>query len=110
MLRILLLSRCNQLAKPLMFMPSARILLLKKLMTIGAAIVSKVDALPGARPLWHPSALAIVVPEEPKSSDTMLLPVAIIGEAVLERALTRCDPETSPKLPGRRSRILRNVP
>src|SRR5215471_6071968 len=110
MLRMLLLSRCNQLAKLLTSMPSSRIFLFRKLVTIGAAMASKVHAFPDVRPLWLPNALAIVVSEEPKSSNKMRLPAAISGEAVLERPSTRCDHKASPKLPGRRSRTLRNAP
>src|SRR5215467_1311552 len=79
-LRMVAVSRCRRLPRPLIVIPSSRTRLPRKLITIGAAIVISVDIAPERRPDSELSPLVMALVELPKRLDSRVLPMDITGE------------------------------
>src|SRR5215471_21740170 len=79
-----------------MVMPPSRMRLLRKLMTIGAAMAMRDDVTPGRNPLSAPTARVTALSEPPKSVESIALPAEIKGELGSETPPVSLDHETSP--------------
>jgi hypothetical protein len=93
-----------------MFMPPSRTSLLMKLMTTGAAIVSKVESDPNERPADWAMLLVTAFSEFPNNAGRRRLPADIKGELASVTLLAICDQDTVPEVPGTISRIFRSTP
>jgi hypothetical protein len=81
-----------------------------KLITTGAAIVSKVEIAPDGRPDSLPIAPVTVFSEPPKRAGNMRLPIDIRDELGSVTPEASWDQEMGSELPETVSSILRNAP
>ena len=79
-LRMVALSRCRRAPRLLMVIPLSRTCLLMKLITTGAAMVSRVVIAPDGRPDSRPIAPVTVFSELPNRAGSMRLPIDKMGE------------------------------
>src|SRR5260370_5932735 len=79
-LRMLAISRCNMLPRPLMVIPPSRTCLLMKVIATGAAMVSRVEIAPDDSPDSRLIALGTDFSLFPNSAGTMRWPIAIKDE------------------------------